>query len=230
MIDTWLDTLSRTLTLNPYLAPLLALLAGLLTAFTPCSLSSVPLVIAYVGGTAGDSKKRAFRYSLVFCIGTAVTFTVLGTLASLLGRIMSSGGSWWYISLGVLMTLMALQTWEVVQVIPQNGTIGKNPRRGYLGAGIAGMLAGLFASPCATPVLVVLLAMVARQGQLLTGVFLLLMYSVGHSILFMIAGTSVGFVRRVTAAPSFARYHSFFKAASGFVILLLAGYMFYLGF
>ncbi len=230
MIDAWLEALGRTLATQAGLAPLLALMAGLLTAFTPCSLSSVPLVIAYVGGTTGTSGKQAFRYSLAFCAGTTVTFTVLGTLAALLGRIMQAGGSWWYVALGILMTLMALQTWEIVMVIPQNGAIGNNPRRGLLGAAIAGLLAGLFASPCATPVLVVLLAMVARQGELLQGVLLLLLYALGHSLLFMIAGTSVGFVRKVMEAPAFGRYNALFKGISGLVILLLAGYMFYLGF
>ena len=230
MIDAWLSTLSRTLTDNAILAPLLALLAGVLTAFTPCSLSSVPLVIAYVGGYAGNSQKKAFRFSLVFCIGTAVTFTVLGTLASLLGKLMKAGGSWWYLALGVLMTLMALQTWEIIQVIPQNTAIGTNPRKGYLGAGIAGILAGLFASPCATPVLVVLLAMVADKGELLYGIFLLLMYSIGHSLLFMIAGTSVGFVKNLSSSSAFGKYNTVFKGFTGGLILLIAGYMFYLGF
>ena len=83
MINDWLEQLSTLIAGNFWIAPLLALLGGLLTAFTPCSLSSVPLVIGYVGGYAGNDTKKAFRYSLAFCGGMAVTFTALGLAASL---------------------------------------------------------------------------------------------------------------------------------------------------
>lgn len=88
MIDAWLTTLSTLITQNMWLAPLLALLAGVLTSVTPCALSSVPLVIGYVGGTGGNDTKRAFRLSLTFAAGMAVTFTALGTIASMLGKLM----------------------------------------------------------------------------------------------------------------------------------------------
>ena len=106
-----LDHLSTLIQSSGWLAPLLALLAGVLTSFTPCSLSSIPLVIGYVGGTGQKDTKRAFRLSLTFAAGAAVTFTVLGVIASLAGRLMGNGATWWYIVLGVLMVLMALQTW-----------------------------------------------------------------------------------------------------------------------
>ena len=153
----------------------LAILAGVLTAFTPCSLSTIPLVVAYVGGTADNDTKKSFRLSLVFALGMTVTFTVLGVVASLAGKLIGRAASWWYIILGVLMVLMALQTWEVFNFIPSTFLISKNKRRGYIGALIAGILGGIFSSPCATPVLIALLALVAAQGKLLWGVLLLLL-------------------------------------------------------
>ena len=198
MIAQWLDALSIAIQNNFWIAPLFALLAGVLTSFTPCALSSVPLIIGYVGGYAGDDVKRAFRYSLVFCVGLTITFTALGTAASLMGRLMQTAGSWWYIVLGVLMVLMALQTFEIINIIPQSSALNKNKKKGYVGAVLMGMLGGLFASPCATPVLIVLLTIVAHQGNLVWGIVLLLIYSAGHSVLIMIAGTSVGFVKKLS--------------------------------
>ena len=225
---------------NAWLAPLLAFAAGVLTAFTPCALTSVPLVIAYVGGTgqrdagqrdAGQHDTgRAFRLSATFAAGSAVTFTILGTAASLLGRLMRGAGSWWYIALGVLMILMALQTWEIFSFIPSTYAASKNTRRGYQGALLAGMLGGLFSSPCATPVLVVLLGMVAREGRIAWGVFLLLLYSLGHSVLVLIAGTSVGFVQNLRTSGKYARLGVILKALMGALMLLIGFYMFYMGF
>ncbi|MDD2440923.1 MAG: cytochrome c biogenesis protein CcdA [Eubacteriales bacterium] len=230
MINDLLEQLSTAIANNLWLAPLLALLGGLLTAFTPCSLSSVPLVIGAVGGYAANDTRKAFSISLVFCAGMAVTFTALGLAASLLGRLMQGAGSWWYLILGVLMILMALQTWEVITIIPQSALASKNTRRGYLGAGLAGLLGGLFASPCATPVLVALLALVAREGKLLMGFVLLLLYSLGHSVLLLIAGTSVGFVKQLSRSPRYGKASQALKIAMGSVILILGFFLLYQGF
>ena len=230
MINQWLETLSTLIKANLWLAPILAILAGVLTAFTPCSLSTIPLVVAYVGGTADNDTKKSFRLSLVFALGMTVTFTVLGVVASLAGKLIGRAASWWYIVLGVLMVLMALQTWEVFNFIPSTFLISKNKRRGYIGALIAGILGGIFSSPCATPVLIALLVLVASQGKLLWGVMLLLLYSAGHSILVLIAGTSIGFVKKLTTNEKYGRASKIIKIVLGSLILLLAFYMFYLGF
>lgn len=230
MMNEWLEILGKGISEYYWLAPLLAFISGILTAFTPCSLSSIPLVIGYVGGYAANNAKIAFRYSLMFCIGMSATFTILGTLASLLGRLMQSTGSWWYILLGILMLLMALQTWEIINVVPQSSAMDKNTKRGYAGAFIAGVLGGFFSSPCATPVLIALLAMVAEKGNLLWGILLLVLYSAGHSILLLAAGTSIGFVNQISRSRKFEAYSKIFKTIAGGVILLLAFFLFYLGF
>lgn len=225
-----LESLSAAISGSLWLAPFLALLAGILTSVTPCALTSVPLVIGYVGGTGQRDTRKAFWLSAVFSIGMALTFTSLGTAASLLGRLMQGTGSWWYILLGILMLLMALQTWEVLNFIPSSYAISKNTKRGYVGAFFAGVLGGLFSSPCATPVLIVLLAIVAKEGSLLWGMLLLLLYSLGHSFLVLIAGTSVGFVQRVSSSEKYGLASKVLRILMGVLIMLIAFYMFYLGF
>lgn len=230
VINQWLDALSSAISGSMWLAPMLALLAGVLTAFTPCCLSTVPLVIAYVGGTGEKEPKKAFRLSVVFSAGMAVTLTALGVAASILGRLMHGTGSWWYIILGILMVLMALQTWEIFSFIPSTYAVSKNTKRGFLGAFLAGILGGLFSSPCSTPVLIVLLAIVAEEGRLLWGILLLLLYSIGHSTLVLIAGTSIGFVKKLSASKRYGVLSKILKIGMGIIILLIAFYMFYLGF
>jgi cytochrome c biogenesis protein CcdA len=230
MINQWLEMFSTLISESFCLAPVLALFAGILTSVTPCALSSVPLVIGYVGGSGNNDPKRAFRLSLIFALGMAVTFTVLGTVASLLGRLIGTSSKLWYIALGVLMLLMALQTWEIYDFIPSAYLTGKNTKKGYLGALIAGILGGMFSSPCSTPVLIVLLGTVARSGNVAWGVFLLLLYSLGHSMLVLVAGTSMGFVKKVTSNGKYGIFSKVLKYIMGMVILLISFYMFYLGF
>ena len=225
-----LEYLSKLIMETAWLAPILALVAGILASFTPCSLSSIPLVIGYVGGTGQKDTKKALSLSLVFALGSAVTFTALGVIASSAGRLMGTSASWWYLLLGALMVLMALQTWGVFEIIPSSYLISKNTKRGYAGAFIAGILGGIFSSPCSTPVLIALLAIVAGKGSIVWGILLLLIYSAGHGILAVVAGTSVGFVQKLTASEKYGKASTVLKIVMGSAILTIGFYMFYLGF
>ena len=229
MIDVWLEQIGRAIGQNFWLAPLLALLAGVLTSFTPCALSSIPLVIAYVGSARVEPKK-AVKLSLVFALGSAVTFTALGAVAASIGYVIGVGAKWWYLVLGALMVLMALQTWGIINLVPSTYLVGRNKRRGYLGALFTGILGGLFSSPCATPVLIALLAVAASSGSLLRGTLLLLLYGIGHGALAVLAGSSIGAVNRLVQSERYGALSRGLQIALGALILLIGLYLFYLGF
>lgn len=225
-----LMTLSNTMTQNPWLAPLLAFIAGILTSFMPCSLAGIPIIIGYVGGSGEKNTKRAFLLSLTFVFGNAITFTILAVLAVLAGRLIGNHSGLWYIFLGVLMVMMALQTWGVVEFIKPASLTRFSKKTGFLGAFLAGILGGAFSSPCATPVLVALIAIVSGGGSLAWGVLLFFLYSLGHGILALLAGTSVGFVQTITSSDKYFTWSKIIKVVLGLLILLIGFYMFYLGF
>ena len=230
MINDWLSQIAGVIGSSSWLAPVLALVAGVLTSMTPCALSSIPLIVGYVGGVGEKNTKKAFAYSVVFSAGTAVTFVTLGIISTSAGKLMGTSSSVWYLVLGILMVLMALQTWEIFNFIPSVNLLGKNKRKGFAGAFLAGILGGLFSSPCSTPVLIALLAIVAGEGNLLWGILLMLLYSVGHSFLVMVAGTSVGFVQKINSSEKYKTAATALKAILGAVILLIGFYMFWLAF
>ncbi|MFH2114920.1 MAG: cytochrome c biogenesis protein CcdA [Spirochaetota bacterium] len=230
-INDALRELSLLIGTNRWMAPALAFLAGLLTSVTPCSLSSIPLVIAYVGGTAWKNPAVAFRYSITVAVGMAITFTTLGAAASLMGRLFGMGASgWWFLLLGLLMVSMALQTWGVITIIPSSYAQSLNRRRGYMGAFVTGILGGLFSSPCATPVLIALLALVARESTPEWGILLLLLYSAGHSLLVVVAGTFMGLSGRATTNASYGFFARTVNVLLGTGILAIGLYLLYLGF
>ena len=230
MIDNILESISTLITTSTWLAPLLAFIAGVLTSFTPCALSSVPLIVGFVGGSREKSTKTAFRLSLTFALGSAITFTLLGVIATLAGNLIGTQATWWYIVLGILMMLMALQTFGIYEIIPSSYLVSKNKKRGYFGALFAGILGGVFSSPCSTPVLIALLAVVAGKGSIAWGILLLLLYSIGHGILAVICGTSVGFVERLSQNEKYGKLSSALKIVMGIAIMLIGFYMFYLAF
>ena len=72
------------------LSPIMAFFAGMLTSITPCSLSGIPLIISYVSSATKETKK-ALLYSILFAIGTAITFSILGIIAISLGGTLRGG-------------------------------------------------------------------------------------------------------------------------------------------
>ena len=203
--------------------PLLAfvLVGGVLTSLMPCSISTVPLVIGCVGG--GEAKgRRAFFLSLLFALGSTITFITLGVIASLAGLLLENAEVWMHLILAVLLILMALQMWGVIELIPSSSLLAGNRLKGSLGAFVAGLLAGVFSAHCATPVIVALLAVVIDAGRVFFGIILLLFFSIGHAILSVVAGTSVGLVQRITESPKYERIGKIIKIVLGVVILLVA--------
>ncbi len=225
-----LETMSEVIKNNFWIAPLISLFAGIISSIMPCSLTTIPLIIGCVSGTQANSGKKAFKLSVFFSIGMAITFTTLGALASILGKYMQQGGSWWYILLGIIMIMMALQTFEIFTFVKPTNLQSKSTKKGIVGAFIAGILGGIFASPCSTPVLIVLLALVANSGNMIWGIFLLLIYSIGHSVLVIITGTCVGTAKKIMQSEKYGKFSSILKYILGTIILLIGFYMFYLGF
>ncbi len=228
MLDNILNTLSADLSSSSWLSPIIALAAGLITSITPCALSQVPLVLGYVGKEASPGK--AFRLSLVYALGTAVTFTAFGIAAALMGRLIGNAGRWWYLILGVLMILMALQMWGIINLIPSTYLQSINRKRGYIGALATGILGGIFSSPCSTPVLVALLSIAATEGEALRGGFLLLLYSIGCTALAVVLGSSPALIRKLGKKTSFQIVSRILNIVLGIVVLLIGLYMLYLAF
>lgn len=214
-----LDSLTNIMSDNLWAAPLLSLVAGIITSFTPCSLASVPMVLTCVGATNAKPAK-AFRLSLTMAAGMAVTFGIFGSVASAVGHLMHEAGHWWTVLMGIVMVLMALQVFGVINFIPHVHISEKNTKKGYVGAFLTGALGGLFASHCAIPVMVALLALVARMGKSMWwGVLLMILYAAGHSILLLAAGTGYSYVNRLIGNPKFASASKWLRYILGAVIL-----------
>lgn len=225
-MESLLDSVSRSLSGNMWLAPLLALVAGVLTSLMPCSLSTVPLVIGCVGGDEAKGK-RAFWLSLLFAIGSSVTFIALGVVASLAGLLLEKAEIWMHLILAVILVLMALQMWGVIEIIPTSSLMANSRLKGAWGAFAAGLLAGVFSAHCAAPMIVALLAIVIDHGKVLFGMLLLLIFSAGHAILSIVAGTSVGLVQRITDSPRYAKADKIIKIVLGCIIILAALWLFW---
>ncbi|MDQ7093128.1 cytochrome c biogenesis protein CcdA [Desulfosporosinus sp. PR] len=196
-------------------------LGGVLTSLSPCILSMLPVMLGYIGGLAKPTKTKGFIVSGFFVLGLAVTFSILGISAALLGKVFGQIGPAWPYIIGLLAIVMGLQLMGVLNIELPGLKIMPEKRGGVLGPFGVGLLFGLVASPCATPVLAVLMTYVAGQGVLWYGALLLFIYGLGHGLPLLVAGT---FTALLKSLPRFMRWSRNFTYLSGGILILVGLY------
>jgi len=224
-MESILGDINTIIQTSPWLAPLAVFLGGALTASNPCVLAMIPLMMAFVGAYQGTSgARKAFSFSLLFVIGLTITFTLLGLVAALMGRMVGDVGRFWpYVVAAVcfIMGLHLMGVWNFDLPLPQ---AWKPKQAGPLGAFLLGLLFGVVSTPCATPILAVLLVYIASKGNLAYGGLLLFLYALGHCALILIAGTSMGLAKRLIESKGLKAGLGYLRKGSGVLIILIGFY------
>jgi cytochrome c biogenesis protein CcdA len=228
-METLLHQLSQSLTENPLLAYVGVFLGGILSSSSPCVLATIPLVIGYVGGYSEGNRRKALLYSLVFILGLSFTFTVLGAIASLIGGLFGMISRTWYFIIGGVAIAIGLHLIGIYSLNIPTPVNFQSERRGIIGALLLGALFGIVSSPCATPVLALILALVASKGEVVYGTSLLFVYALGHCTLIFLAGTATGFVESFVQSKGITNITEWGKRIGGAIVSLVGIYLFYLG-
>jgi len=227
-METLLNHLSQSLSGNPLLAYLGVFIGGIISSSSPCVLATIPLVIGYVSGYSEGNRRKALLYSLTFILGLSITFTILGAIASFIGGLFGVTGRTWYfvvggVAIAIGLQLIGLYEWNLpVPVLPPK-------QRGILGAFVLGLIFGIVSSPCATPVLVLILTFVASKGEVLYGTSLLFVYAMGHCALIFLAGIAAGFAESFIKSRGISNITILGKKIGGSIVALVGLYMVYLG-
>lgn len=216
--------ISQLIQQNPWLAILAVFVGGATTASNPCVLAMVPLLIGVVAGTEAVNIKKSFAFSALFVLGLSITFAALGLISALMGRMLGDVGAFWkYLVAGVclIMGVHLLGLFKFNLNLPQPVNIKKG---GPVGAFLLGLLFGVVSTPCAVPILAVLLAYVASRGNIFYGGFLLLIFALGHSALILIAGTSMGAAKKLIESKGLRKTNLVLQKIAGVIIILVGAY------
>lgn len=231
MLDGFVENTGQYIQTNPWLALAAVFVGGMLTASNPCVLAMIPLMMSFVAGSKDEkpSVLRAFSFSFVFVLGLAVTFTALGMVAALAGKMYGDVSNVWNWLVAAVCVLMGLHLMGVLNVpIPSLGGRLQPKTRGVVGALLLGLLFGLVSAPCAGPILIVLLTYLAGSGASVAwGGTLLLVYALGHSVLILIAGTSMGAARALIENRKATRILEVLRRGAGVVIIVVGLYFAY---
>ena len=183
----------------PALAYLAVFAGGVLVSFTACVYPVVPITIAFIGARSAGSRTRGFFLSLVYVLGMALTYTALGGIAALSGKLFGQlqTNPWTYFVMANICILMGLAMLEVfILPVRTPAFIARlQPRgktRGIAGSLAVGAASGLVLGPCTAPVLAVLLSYVATRQHLMFGMSLLFVFALGMGVLLVVVGTFAG--------------------------------------
>jgi cytochrome c-type biogenesis protein len=201
--------------------------AGLLTSLGPCSLSLLPVSLAYLAGFGTEDSEAAprspWQRSFGFCFGVVAALVLLGTASALLGSLYGQTPEGISVLVALLAVLMGL---NLLGIVPLRLPAGPDPERWrkrvppLLAPVAAGLAFGLAASPCTTPVLAVLLAWIAETGRPLLGMALLACFGSGQVLPLLLAGTLAASLPKLLALRSVSRW---VPPISGAVLVALGG-------
>jgi cytochrome c biogenesis protein CcdA len=222
MLESLAENLAQIVKTNFWLAPLAAMVGGLLTAANPCVLAAAPLMVGYVAGQEKRSLGRSFLLSLTFAIGLTIMFGLIWFGVWSASSLLPS--TWWKYIAAVVCLLMGLHLLGVLHFTLPTPAGMQPKQKGFVGALLLGLLFGLISLPCAGPVLGALIVVTPLYGMAF-GIMLLIAYSLGHCGLVIVGGTSIGFVQRLADSNGWTRGTDVLRRIAGVLIIAVGAWV-----
>ena len=171
----------------------ISFLEGIITFISPCLLPMLPIYISYFAGGGERSTKKTVVNALGFVLGFTLVFTALGALAGTLGSILIKYQTIVNIVCGAVVIFFGLNFLGVLKLNLFRGMSGEieTENMGFFSAMLFGMIFSVGWTPCVGAFLGSALMMASTQGQILKGVVMLLGYSLGLGIPFLISAVLI---------------------------------------
>lgn len=225
-------SLGETVTFGPMSVAIpIAVLAGIVSFLSPCTLPLVPGYLAYVSGAAGwdvalrqpRQRSMAVVGTLLFILGFAVVFTSYGAMFGAMGSALLIHQDVLLRVFGVVTIVMGLIFVGAFDAIPAFSRTVRptyRPRMGLAGAPVLGVMFGIGWTPCIGPTLAAVLSLATTSGTAGRGALLSFAYSLGLGLPFLLAALGI---TRAFSAFDFARRHTVVIMRCGGAMLVILG-------
>ena len=226
MFDQFFLTINSWMMTGTTLAAVGCFLWGMVSVvFSPCHMASIPLIVSYVAGQEKALNARsAAQYSVAFTVGLFITIALVGVICALLGRMLGDVGSYWTILVGIILIWVAFDMMGLAKCSMGGGLLGRIKIKGLLGAFVLGLVYGILSGSCTFGFIAPILAIITIQQKVITGVFFIVLFGIGHSIPIAVAGSSTATVRKLLESSSFHEGGMWFRKCAGVAIGLLGVY------
>jgi thiol:disulfide interchange protein DsbD len=199
---------------------------GLALNLTPCVYPMIPVTIGYFSKQSEGRTSRVFGLALMYLLGIAVTYSLMGVAAALTGQMFGAllQNAWVLVGIAVIMVALALSLFGVYQIQAPNfirQKVSGDSGGGVLGALSMGLVVGIVAAPCVGPVTIGLLTYVGATGNPWVGFWMFFTMSVGLGIPYVALGTFSGGLKKL---PRSGFWMIWVEKLFGFAMLGLALY------
>ncbi len=196
---------------------------------SPCHLSSIPLVIGYIGSQRSTGRSHPYALSLVFALGILLTIGIVGFATASAGRMMGDVGRWGNLVVAAVFFIVGLYFLDVFTLSWGSVLTKVKIAQGWPGALLLGLVFGIGLGPCTfafmAPVLGVAFSM--ASSDTLRAVGLVAAFGLGHCAVIVAAGGAVGLVQRYLNWTEESRGATVLRRGAG-VLVILAGVYFVL--
>lgn len=182
---------------------LITFLEGFISFISPCMLPMLPLYISYFAGNADKKHKTVLRAG-GFIAGFTLIFTLLGLFAGTLGVFLMKYQTVVNIVCGIIVIIFGLSYLEIIKLPFFKGMKELKPVTSIFSAFIFGMIYSVSLTPCVGAFLGSALMLASSAGGALKGALLLLVYSLGLGIPFLISAI---LIEKLNTAFSFIKKH-----------------------
>jgi thiol:disulfide interchange protein DsbD len=213
---------------NFAVAAILVLLGGLLTALSPCVYPLIPITLSILGARQASSPVQGFLLASTYVGGMVLLYSTLGVAFAAAGFLAGSAlqSPWVTIAVALFCIFMAASmfgAFELALPASLQTRLSRAGGRGFQGAFIMGLVAGVIAAPCTGPVLSFILTLIARDGNLGKGAALMFFYALGMGLPFLVLGT---FSSAISRMPKSGAWMEIVKSVFG--LLMLGAGLYYL--
>lgn len=167
----------------------IAFLEGFITFISPCLLPMLPVYVSHFAGGGEQSASKTLKNALGFVLGFTLVFVLMGALAGTLGGLVSRYQTAVNIVTGLVVLVFGLEFLGVFKIGIFKG-MSKSVKKdslGFFSSMLFGMVFSIGWTPCVGAFLGSALMLASQQGQAITGVLMLLVYSLGLGIPFVVS-------------------------------------------
>lgn len=185
---------------------LISFLEGVITFISPCLLPMLPVYVSYFAGGGQRSTRRTLTNALGFVLGFTVVFVAMGALAGTVGGFLKSHQTAVNIVSGLIVIFFGLHFLGLVKVNLFRGSSRSVDTRdlGFFSAMLFGVIFSVGWTPCVGAFLGSALVLASQRGHVLEGMGMLLVYSLGLGIPFLLSALLID---RLKSALNFIKSH-----------------------
>ena len=205
---------------------LFTFIEGIASFISPCVLPMLPIYISYFIGEDNKKVSKAVINSIGFVLGFTIVFIVLSILASRFGGIISNNIKYVKILFGIIIILLGLNYMEILKIKFLNKTKGINNKvkdLNFFKSMIFGMLFSISWTPCIGTFLASALLLIAKNQDMVKGILLMLVYSIGLGIPFIISAVLLEKLKEVF--DFIKKHYDIIKKISGVILIIIGIYM-----